>query len=214
MKIVHFSDLHSEYELIGDVEKPDLWICTGDFFPNFTNPMMDKKTRLGVEREKQKQWLENNLDNLNKMLRDVPIFWTNGNHDFIKPFGIKNLTYLEEGVYAEFNGFKFAGFPEIPKLSGAWMNEVGTEEMSRICRSVFSEDFDVLLTHSPPKGILDNVAYWGIEAVGSEPIRDYVFDSNVTLHCFGHIHEQGGKIRKMAGVAFSNAATVFNVIEV
>lgn len=213
MKIIHFSDLHGMYQLIGGVKKPDLWICTGDFFPNFTNPMMDKKTRLGVEREKQAQWLSDNLDDLNKMLRDVPIFWTNGNHDFIKPFGIKNMTYLEEGVYGEFNGLKFAGFPEVPKLSGYWNGEVGIEEMIRICRSVFSQPFQVLLTHTPPVNILDNVSYYGYESTGSQPLREYIFESDVMLHCFGHIHEQGGKTREMAGVVFSNAATTFNIIE-
>lgn len=214
MKIAHFSDLHGDYNLIGDIEKPDLWICTGDFMPNFTSPIIHKKIRLETERNKQFEWFSKNLQKINKMLRNVPIFWTNGNHDFIKPFGINRLLYIEEGIYGEFNGLKFAGFPEIPIINGNWNGEVGFQEMIRICKNVFSESFHVLITHTPPKNILDNLSYHGYENVGSEPLETFIFNSNIILHCFGHIHEQGGKIEKKDDIIFSNAATVFNIIEI
>lgn len=213
MKIVHFSDLHSDFEILKDIEKPDLWICTGDFMPNFTNPAMEKNKRLRIEREEQGQWFHDNMSKINEYLRDVPIFWTGGNHDFIKPFGLNKLTYFHEGIYAEFQGLRFAGFPEIPSLNGYWSGEVGTQEMLRICQSVFSQPFDVLLTHSPPRDILDNVSYWGVESVGSLPIKYSVMNSEIKLHCFGHIHEQGGKQVVIENKIFSNAATVFNTIE-
>lgn len=74
------------------------------------------------------------------------------------------------------------------------------------------DDIDILVTHCPPYGILD---YCSIGRVGSRSLFNKVRDSNIKLHVFGHIHENGGRIHELtrteglfqgSSVTFVNAA--------
>ncbi len=49
---------------------------------------------------------------------------------------------------------------------------------------------DILLTHVPPKGILDNTSSGA--RVGCEALREFVERKSFTLHLFGHVHERVG----------------------
>lgn len=53
---------------------------------------------------------------------------------------------------------------------------------------------DIILTHGPPKGILDTT-YSGGEDVGCDHLRRAVERCKPRLHCFGHIHEGWGAER-------------------
>lgn len=55
-------------------------------------------------------------------------------------------------------------------------------------------DTEILLTHGPPMGILDEVPRPNgtEENVGCEELAKKIKDSNVKLHVFGHIHEGRG----------------------
>lgn len=214
MKICHFSDLHSDYTKIESAPDVDVWFCTGDFFPNFTNPRKTPAYRLKIERESQTEWWESILPHFNSLLRNKPIFWVGGNHDFIDPYGLDNLEYINAGDVVKYKGYNIGGFREIPMLNGFWAGEVEMQEMIKVCRIVFEKPIDILITHTPPRGVLDNISFWGTEEVGSMPLRNYLAYSDVKVHCFGHIHEQGGKVKIVDGILYSNAATTFNVFEV
>ncbi|KIW13906.1 hypothetical protein PV08_06687 [Exophiala spinifera] len=54
---------------------------------------------------------------------------------------------------------------------------------------------DIVLTHGPPMGILDRVARTD-ESVGCVHLRRAVGRCRPRLHCFGHIHEAWGAVRK------------------
>ncbi|KAK5453638.1 hypothetical protein LTS15_006825 [Exophiala xenobiotica] len=54
---------------------------------------------------------------------------------------------------------------------------------------------DVMLTHGPPMGILDQTMREG-ESVGCEHLRRAVERCRPRMHCFGHIHEAWGACRK------------------
>lgn len=56
---------------------------------------------------------------------------------------------------------------------------------------------DVMLTHGPPMGILDQTMHNNSESVGCEHLRRAVQRCRPRLHCFGHIHEAWGACRKM-----------------
>jgi Icc-related predicted phosphoesterase len=58
---------------------------------------------------------------------------------------------------------------------------------------------DIVVTHMPPKNILDNV---GIYNVGSESLLNRILHVNPKLHVFGHIHEWGGKIIEREGIKY------------
>ena len=57
------------------------------------------------------------------------------------------------------------------------------DDLEEILKEVPSEDVDILVTHSPPRGFGDG-------GKGSTSIRKKVFEINPILHVFGHIHEQ------------------------
>jgi Icc-related predicted phosphoesterase len=56
--------------------------------------------------------------------------------------------------------------------------------------SAIPEDTDVLVTHGPPFGILDQ--NYNKEHVGCESLTEHVLRIKPQLHIFGHIHEDYG----------------------
>lgn len=69
------------------------------------------------------------------------------------------------------------------------------------------QDTDILVTHGPPKFILDQVINtWDDQAsVGCEMLAKRVIDVNPKIHAFGHIHEGYGTM-EMYGTEFINAS--------
>lgn len=72
------------------------------------------------------------------------------------------------------------------------------------------EDIDILVTHGPPKGILDMVySFDGVtpkDRVGCEELNEKVFNlPKLKHHIFGHIHSSHGH-QEVVGKHFWNAA--------
>jgi len=71
----------------------------------------------------------------------------------------------------------------------------------------------VLVTHTPPNGILDYAM--GREHIGMPALTQWLAYSlhTVKYHLFGHNHDENGLQEEM-GILFSNAAEDSRVIEV
>lgn len=71
--------------------------------------------------------------------------------------------------------------------------EWGEEDIDELLKPVYSVDRDglIMVTHSPPRGMLDNVGY---ENVGSISLRNFLEAHGARLWVTGHIHEERGKI--------------------
>lgn len=127
-----------------------------------------------------------------------------GNHDryFEHSIGLslsqfsKDVVYLQDASWV-INGFKFWGSPYQPEFCN-WAFNVprGTpikEHWDRI-----SSDTDVLITHGPPYGILDQMnPQWSTgksysEHLGCEELRKTVDSISPKVHIFGHIHGSYG----------------------
>lgn len=116
-----------------------------------------------------------------------------GNHDIClwEAEGIEDLpenVHFLQDIGCEIEGVKFFGlcYNHSPQL--------------------IPDGIDVLITHEPPKEILD----WNKIlkcAAGSELIREKVFEIKPRYHLFGHEHEAFG-IEKHEGIIFSNAAVL------
>jgi Icc-related predicted phosphoesterase len=65
------------------------------------------------------------------------------------------------------------------------------------------EGVDLLVTHSPPLGILDKTSK--DKSVGSPALRKRVAQIKPKLHIFGHIHESHGRVA-IEGTTFMNVA--------
>jgi Icc-related predicted phosphoesterase len=140
---------------------------------------------------------------------------------------IKKVTYLMNQSI-EYKGVKFWGSPYSPSFHKEhWaFNADRGEEISRIWGKIPS-DVDVLITHTPPFGILDEVDHtgrtpgkWHIDGhVGCEDLLGVIKKRllNMQLHCFGHIHQNVGVIQQQVSntrrALFSNGAVTSHAYE-
>lgn len=132
-----------------------------------------------------------------------------GNHDGLIEKGRvvienENIHYLcDSGIV--FEGMKIWGSPFTPTfLSWYFMRDRGASIKKHW--DLIPEDTDILMTHGPPHGILDLTSD-NIHA-GCEELRLAVERVKPKIHCFGHIHECGGKISEIGPTSFVNCSYV------
>jgi Icc-related predicted phosphoesterase len=135
-----------------------------------------------------------------------------GNHDFlfeqaefdeisrIIPDGIM---YLNDSSVV-INGFKFWGSPITPWFNNWAFNRDRGADIKKHW-DLIPNDTDVLITHGPPVGILDQTFYG--KRTGCEDLLSRVHQVKPKYHIFGHIHEQYGNVTK-AETTFVNASVL------
>lgn len=139
-----------------------------------------------------------------------------GNHDWLferndelaRSLLDKNTAYLRDSS-VEIEGIKIYGSPWQPRFFDWAFNLMRGPELAEKWRLI-PDDVDILVTHGPPHGILDEVQrQWGIENTGCEELRKRVDDisanGKLKLHVFGHIHCGHGRYEHN-GVTFINAS--------
>ena len=131
-----------------------------------------------------------------------------GNHDFI--FEKENALIIPEDVIylqddaVTIEGIKIYGSPWQP-----WFYDWAFN-LPRKGPGLYSKwesiptDVDILITHSPPYGILD-LTYRDRTPVGCEALRERLNEISPKIHVFGHIHEAYGQ-EKIGETLFINAA--------
>ena len=143
-----------------------------------------------------------------------------GNHDwFFQKQPELARAYLEPGaIYlqdsgCEIAGLKFWGSPWQPWFMDWAFNLPRRGIRLREIWNQIPIDTDVLITHSPPHGILDEVhrrpAAWGPEKgpsgpFGCEELALRLPAVKPKLHVFGHIHDSYGSLEQ-EGTLFVNA---------
>ena len=192
MKLTIISDTHNEHEKLGTLSGEVLLHC-GDMFNPFS-PEDDDVERMDAWFGQQKFDL---------------ILCTGGNHDLAledrlksdsSPF--KNATYLQDQSFV-YRGITFYGSPWTPDLrSHAFYQDDAELQKSW---SAIPPDTDVLITHTPPAGILD-VSSRGLE-LGCDHLAGELQRISPQLHCFGHVHASSGACVSN-GISFINAAAV------
>lgn len=243
------SDWHGTFAK--HVPMADVYVVTGDMLPNF--PLMllkDKEGKeltydpfdhhsgqrpqghfvgriLSVEHESKRQleWCKRNPFRKNIGIDDdAPVVVVRGNHDFIDLSGWIGGDVFEIfcGETKEVKGLTFSGTRGINEIIGEWTDELDVYTFRERMRKV-SHDIDVLVTHSPPYGVLDHRSeYIDSERWGSTAIDDWIMrashfrvkdghvvDGRLKAHLFGHVHEARGTVT-IAKTLFSNAATGVN----
>jgi len=132
-----------------------------------------------------------------------------GNHD--APFAnvtskeagvlLKNATCYLENSGVEIGGVKFWGSPWQPEFFNWAFNLPRGRRLAEIW-ALIPDDTEVLITHTPPYGILDRVDSG--EHVGCEDLRRALQRVKPKVHVFGHVHEDRG-VTPQNGTTFINA---------
>lgn len=138
------------------------------------------------------------------------IVFIGGNHDnkidYISKPKTSSIQYLcDSGT--EFCGLKIWGSPWSLRFNGMnphCMAFTGTEEDLESKFKLIPDDTDILVTHSPPWGIMDEVkrsvicfpkgSVYSPENCGSHSLRTHVERVKPQLHVFGHIHQGYGQV--------------------
>jgi Icc-related predicted phosphoesterase len=227
MRIVHFSDWHGEFP--EKLPEADVYVCTGDMLPDFHvyKPKRDvPKMELA-----QRRWIESR-PSLRETFEspDSPVIVVRGNHDFtpLAPLFRGGSTYEIDrpGDVFEIDGCRFGGCRGINYICGFWSDELHQPDFDEVVDKI-PLDLHVLVTHTPPWGILDKWEHYapGGGHLGAESISRYLnraryvdedTESLLRVHLFGHIHESNGTLEQGDGeevIVFSNAATTYNILD-
>lgn len=175
------SDLHGYYPKL---EGGDLLIVAGDLTAR------DKQEEhlyflnwIAQQNYKKKIWIAGNHDNF---LIDTKLITK-------KDLGLEYLCDSE----TEFEGLKIYGSPWTKTFPG--MNPhckaftVDTEEELKEKWELIPDDVDILITHSPPEGILDKNIKG--EKCGSKSLRRQMGRIHPKLWAMGHIHEAYSELK-------------------
>jgi Icc-related predicted phosphoesterase len=193
MKLCIISDTHNKYKQLV-MPDADMIIHCGD------------ATSVGYEYE-----IANFLKWFSKLDQYKYKIFIAGNHDwffektpqFVKQILPDNVVYLEDsGV--EIEGIKFYGTPVQLEFCNWAFNR--TEEKLAQYWEAIPEDTDVLITHSPPLGMLDYSPMCG-KAGSPSLLNEVTMRIKPKVHCFGHIHHSHG-VLEQDGTTFVNASVL------
>ena len=136
-----------------------------------------------------------------------------GNHDWLfqrdpKLVGLllekhQGITYLQDSGI-ELNGVRFWGSPWQPWFMNWAFNLPRKGPKLREAWERIPLGTDVLITHGPPSGVLDQVH--GGEHLGCEELKIRLSAVKPRVHVFGHIHDGYGVARSKA-TTYINAST-------
>jgi len=201
-KLWHIGDSHTYHELLIVPENIDIVIFSGDC----SNPK---------NLEMSYQEIMNFIYWFSKLNIKYKIFVA-GNHDTAiyknvitkKDFKDNGIIYLENETI-EVLGLKIFGSPFVPTF-GDWSFMKNRSKIAKIWEHI-DLDTDIVITHTPPKGILDISIdrYHNIEMCGCSALRKRINKVNPKLHCFGHIHNCKG-VTNSGLLKLSNSDTIFS----
>jgi Icc-related predicted phosphoesterase len=182
MKIWHISDTHGYHDLLTIPKDIDMVIHSGDC----SNPRDPYNNEPEV-----KEFIH--------WYKSLPIehkIYVAGNHDtsiekgLVKKidFSGYNIHYLEND-YIDIDGIKIFGSPHTPQF-GQWAFMKDRNKLDRFWRNAIHEPCDIIVTHGPPKGILDKSfdRLNNMEPCGDKSLLNVVLEMQPAYHLFGHIH--------------------------
>jgi len=185
MKLHIISDTHTKHREL-DLPGGDVLIHAGDFMSSgySTDELIDFLNWLEVQPYEHKIYIAGNHD---RIFEDNPAIGDLMN--VVYP----SLTYLQDSEVV-IDGVKFYGSPWTPEFMG-WAFALPKDERSADERfKLIPEDTDVVISHGPAFGKLDQVDRLGVlgEHLGCPSLSRRIEEINPQLHICGHIHSGRG----------------------
>ena len=209
MKILHISDTHTFHELLEIPNGIDMVIFSGDC----SNPRDPYSNEPEVRRF---------IEWFSALPIEYKVFVA-GNHDTSIEKGLvtkgdfdNECIYYLENTHVTIEGIKIFGSPFTPSFGMGWAFNKDRTKLERIWSKIIDDDTDIVITHGPPKGILDlgvdrnNM----MEFCGCKSLWNVIKSINPKLVLFGHIHNCNDVInagtRTVDGLntTFSNGSVV------
>jgi Icc-related predicted phosphoesterase len=204
MKIVAISDTHMWGMPLKELPAGDVLVHAGD------------ATYRGTEAEVQqfRNELVKHLEDSRYKKGYKHIIFVPGNHDW----GFYNHEQQFRDMFQDYpnvhilinqevviDGVKFWGSPVCPPF-GRWAFYLEDDQRRQLWNTI-PDDTDILITHGPPKHVLDEVYnYWdNVEHTGCAHLANRVIAVKPKYHFFGHIHEGYGHLN-VYGINFVNAS--------
>lgn len=175
------SDLHGFYP---ELKGGDLLILAGDYTARDTFSEFEQFYKWLIDQNyKRKIFIAGNHDNTLFKFAKAPVL------------NLPGIQYLYDNG-TEFEGFKIWGSPWTKGFCGMNPNHkaftLDSEEELKKKWALIPDDVDILITHSPPYGILDRINR--NNHVGSKSLQMELFTRlKPKLLVCGHIHESYGK---------------------
>jgi Icc-related predicted phosphoesterase len=192
MKIVIVSDTHEKHEELGEL-RGDVLIHCGDSGYGFG--------RAAGAVDRLDDWFGRQAFEL--------ILCIGGNHDFelqetvgVRDPVFRNAHYLQDAS-VRYKGLTFYGTPWVPELI-RWAYYLPPSEM-RDKWKLIPQGTDVLISHSPPRGVLDRNRRG--KSCGCPDLLRRVVEVSPRVHCFGHVHASAGTL-ELEGTTFVNASVI------
>ena len=208
MRIWHISDTHTYHDLLNVPSGIDMVIHSGDC----SNPRDPYNNEPEV-----REFID--------WYKELPIrnkIYVAGNHDTSiekklvvkQDFTDAGIIYLEDDL-VDIEGVLIYGNPYTPQF-GQWAFMKDRVKLDRYWTKAMPGYIDILVTHGPPKGILDKSYNREdvLEMCGDKSLLNKVKEVQPTYHLFGHIHNHKDNInagmQKMStcDTWFSNGSVV------
>ena len=162
--------------------------------------------------ESYKQLLRNHPERR----RSKHVVFVPGNHDFC--FETPRLQEEAEALFSdepnfhllindsiELEGLKIWGSPVTPPFAN-WAFNWCDSKREELWATI-PNDTDIIVTHGPPRGILDTVYHGDTpEYTGCFHLAQRVAEIKPILHVFGHIHEEGSRTYSVGDTTYINAS--------
>ena len=202
-RIWHFSDSHTFENMLKVPEDIDIAIFSGDC----SNP------RESIENSRQ-------VLAFLTWYRKLPIkykMFVAGNHDVsIERKLIDDWAFIDNNIIhlwnqeANIEGLKIWGSPYTPSFGEGWAFNKDRSKIGQIW-STIPDDSDIIVTHGPPKGVLDlsHDRDGKLEFCGDLALKKRIRQINPKLACFGHIHSTR-EIDNQGYVKFADHGTIYS----
>ena len=184
MRIWAISDTHGRHAKLVVPPNIDMVIHAGDF-ANDKRPVSNL-----VEANDFIEWMRG-LDIRYKVV-------TPGNHDLaVQPYGLKDF-FDTTGIHLlvhrakTIGGVRLFGSPYTPTYGTGWAYNKSRNRMQAVWNSI-PEETDIVITHGPPKGILDlteDKESKRMVQVGCKSLLNRIKEIQPSVHIFGHIHSE------------------------